>query len=148
MPHLQYPQDNQIAPDARAVLDDFERSYGRPSHIFRLLSWNLRFVRTASEAWHSLVVEPSTLERWVKEAIVVITCSTQETEYCVEGHSHALRRAGLSDDKVRAVQTRRFDGFDDPELSIFQFAAKAAAEPKSLTAAVRRLSKAACGTKP
>lgn len=133
MSHLPYPRDEEIKPEAKAILDDFEAAYGRPSHIFRLMSWNARFLQAASESWHRLVVEPSTLQRWIKEACVVITCSTQQTEYCIEGHSHALRREGLSEDRVRAVQARTFEGFGDPELSIFRFAHKAAADPKSLT---------------
>lgn len=135
MPHLTYPADTEILPEAKAVLDSFQSAYGRPSHIFRALSWNSRFVQTASDAWHRLVVMPSTLDRWVKEAVVVITCSTQKTEYCVQGHSHALRREGLREEQVRAIQTHSFDGFADPELSIFRFAHKAAADSKSLTAA-------------
>jgi len=134
MPHLPYPSDHEIKLKAKTILDDFEAAYGRPSHIFRLLSWNAGFVQAASESWHRLVVEPSTLERWVKEACVVITCSTQQTEYCIEGHSHALRLQGLTDEQVRVVQDRTFEGFADPELSIFHFAHKAAAAPKSLTA--------------
>jgi AhpD family alkylhydroperoxidase len=94
-PHPPDPTDQQIEPEAKGVLGSFQSAYGRPLHIFRNMSWNGRFVPTASEAWHSLVVEPSTLSRWVKEAIVVITCTTQETPYCVEGHSHALRRENL-----------------------------------------------------
>jgi uncharacterized peroxidase-related enzyme len=140
MPHLPYPAENQIPPEARAVLDAFENAYGRPSHIFRAMAWNGRFVRTASEAWHRLVVEPSTLPRWVKEAIVVITCATQQTPYCVQGHSHALRRQGLSESQVKAIQTCSFAGFSEPELSIFHFAHKAAANAKSLDEAdYRRL---------
>lgn len=140
MPHLPYPADHQIPSEAKAVLDDFENAYGRPSHIFRAMSWNGRFVRTASRAWHRLVVEPSTLPRWVKEAIVVITCSTQGTPYCVQGHSHALRRHGLSDSQVKAIQTHSFEGFSNPELAIFRFAHKAAGHPKSLEPAdYRRL---------
>jgi hypothetical protein len=71
MAHLPDPVDDQLEPEAKAVLDSFEAAYGRQSHIFRAMSWNTRFVRTASEAWRSLVVEPSSLPRWVKEAVVV-----------------------------------------------------------------------------
>lgn len=133
MAHLPDPTDQQIKPEAKAVLDNFQAAYGRPSHIFRNMSWNARFVQTASEAWHRLVVEPSTLPRWVKEAVVVITCSAQQTPYCVEGHSHALRRENLSEQQIRAIQTHSFEGFSDPQLSIFRFAHKAAANPKLLT---------------
>jgi uncharacterized peroxidase-related enzyme len=135
MAHLPDPTDQELKPEAKAVLDSFQKAYGRPSHIFRNMSWNARFVRTASDAWHRLVVEQSTLPRWVKEAVVVITCSAQQTQYCVEGHSHALRREKLSEQQVRAIQTHTFEGFSDPELSMFRFAYKAAASPKLLAPA-------------
>jgi uncharacterized peroxidase-related enzyme len=134
MAHLPDPRDEELEPEAKAVLASFEAVYGRPSHVFRAMSWNPRFVRTASEAWHNLVVEPSSLPRWIKEAIVVITCSAQQTPYCVEGHSHALRREQLDERRIAAIQTRSFEGFSDPELSIFRFAHRAAASPKSLNA--------------
>ena len=76
MPLIPYPSDDQIAPECREVLDAFENAYGRPSHIFKVLSHNPRFLITASESWENLVVKQGTLERWVKEAVVVITCST------------------------------------------------------------------------
>ena len=44
-----------------------------------------------------------------------------------------LQRLGLTDEQVRAIQSRTFEGFSDPELSMFQLAHKAAADPKSLT---------------
>jgi uncharacterized peroxidase-related enzyme len=134
MPHLPYPADSQLKPEASEVLKSWEAAYGRPSHILRLLSWNSRFVRTAFDAWHQLVVEPGNLPRWVREGIVVITCSTQQTKYCVEGHSHSLRRQGVSDEQVLAIQRRTFEGFKDPEVSIFRFAHKAAGAPKTLAA--------------
>lgn len=132
MSHLIPPTERELAPEALALLQHFEKSYGRPSHIYKLMSWNPRFVGAAADAWRRLVVETSTLERWLKEAIVVVTCSTQETEYCVQGHSHALRRQGLTDTQVKAVQAHTFEGFADPELSILRFAHKAAGKPKSL----------------
>ena len=132
MPHLPYPSGDEVHPEAKGVLDAFQAAYGRPSHIFLAMAWNGRFVQAASDAWHRLVVQDSTLPRWIKEAVVVITCSTQQTPYCVQGHSHALRRQGLSEAQVRAIQDRSFEGFSDPELSIFRFAHKAAANPKAL----------------
>ena len=125
----------KLHPECRRILDAFEAAYGRPSHIFKLLSRNPRFLTAASESWDSLVVEQGNLERWVKEAVVVITCSTQQTQYCIEGHSHALRREGLSEEQVAAIREHTFAGFSDPELAIFRFAHKAAGAPKTLETA-------------
>src|ERR1700680_3379421 len=135
MAHIPTPPLDKIAPEAKLILEDFQKNYGRPSHIYQAMSWNGRFVSAAADAWRRLVVEPSNLERWLKEAIVVITCSTQQTEYCVQGHSHALRRQGVSETQVEAIRTHTFADFSDPTLSIFRFAHKAARAPKTLTKA-------------
>ncbi len=39
----------------------------------------------------------------------------------------------MSQEQVKAIQDRDFEGFSDPELSIFRFVHKAAADPKTLT---------------
>lgn len=135
MAHIPIPSTDKITSEAKQVLDDFQNNYGRPSHIYQAMSWNGRFLSAAADAWRRLVVEPSNLDRWMKEAIVVITCSTQQTEYCVQGHSHALRRQGVSDAQVEAIRMHTFAGFSEPALSIFQFAHKAARAPKTLTKA-------------
>jgi len=134
MSHLPWPKENEQSPVGKAMIEQFQKKYGRPTHIFPPMSWNERFISAASDAWHRLVVEPSKFPRWIKEAVVVITCSTQGTEYCVQGHSHALRlESKLSASQVKAIQTHTFEGFSDPELSIFRFAHKAAGQPKSMT---------------
>lgn len=135
MPHLPYPPDNAIPAESRAVLQAFQEKYGRPSHIFKVMAPCPPFLVSAWNAWRDIVVNAGTLPRWVKEAVVVITCSTQQTEYCVQGHSHALRREGLIEEQVRAIQTHTFDGFRGPELAMFRFAHKAAAAPKTMTSA-------------
>ena len=133
MPHIPYPREEQISPDCKSILDEFHHNYGRPSHIFRVMSWNPTFLKVASDAWTSIVVKPSRLKRWVKEAIVVITATAQGAEYCIQGHSNALRRQGLSQQIVNEVQNRAFSGYSEPERSIFLFAQTAASSPKSLT---------------
>jgi uncharacterized peroxidase-related enzyme len=133
MPHIPFPPEQSISQESAAILAAFQEKYGRPSHIFRAMSQWPPFLNAAWTAWRDIVVIPGSLERWVKEAVVVITCSTQGTEYCVQGHSHALRREGLSEEQVAAIRSHTFTGFKDPELSIFRFAHKAAAAPKTLT---------------
>lgn len=135
MPHIPYPSDQQVPVESRAVLEEFKQSYGRPSHIFRVMSLDPPFLVAAWNSWRGLVVRPGTLPRWVKEAVVVITCSTQQTEYCIQGHSHALRREGLTEAHVEAIRAHTFTGFADPELSMFRFAHKAAGAPKTLATA-------------
>jgi len=133
MPHIPYQGEEQISPECKSIMDEFRHNYGRDSHIFRVMSWNPTFLKVASNAWTSIVVKPSRLERWVKEAIVVITATAQGAEYCIQGHSHALRRQGLSRQTVNEVQNSAFSGYSEPERSIFVFAQTAASSPKRLT---------------
>lgn len=134
MSHLPPIKEEDWTPQVQESMARWRESYGRPSHIFNVLAGNGNFLDAASTAWLSLLPKDSHLDRWVKECIVVITCSTQSTLYCVQGHSHAIKRQGvLSDDQIRNIQLREFDGFEEKERKIFTFAHKAAGAPKFMT---------------
>ena len=134
MSHLPPIGEEDWSPKVRETMDRWRNCYGRPSHIFNVMAGNAKFLDAAATAWLSLLPDVSHLERWVKECIVVITCSTQSTLYCVQGHSHAIKRQGvLSDEQIKNIQMRKFDDFEDRERKIFTFAHKAAGAPKFMT---------------
>ncbi len=133
MPHIPYPSEKEIPAESKAILEEFESTYGRQSHIFRVMSLHPAFLSTAWSGTKNLIANARNLERWVTEAIVVITASVQKTPYCWQGHSHSLRREGLTQQQVNGIQNQDFSSYSDPERSIFEFAHKAAMAPKMLT---------------
>lgn len=132
MSHIPKKAVEDIPDAAASLLREWEECYSRPSHIYRVMAQNPRFMAASAHAWLELVTRPSRLERWVKEGVVVITCSTQQTPYCVQGHSHAVALQGVPEEKVNAIREHRFEEFDDPERAIFTFAKKAAGTPKQM----------------
>lgn len=134
MSHIPKAEIADIPAEARELLQEWEGSYARPSHIYRVMATNPRVMAATARAWLELVTRPSRLDRWIKEAVVVITCSTQGTPYCVQGHSHAIGLQGLTTEQVAAIREHHFDLFTDPERSIFRFAKKAAGQPKAMVA--------------
>lgn len=133
MSHLPPIDEKDWSPQVQETMARWRANYARPSHIFNVLAGNGNFLNAAATAWLSLLPNESHFPRWIKEAIVVITCSTQSTLYCVQGHSHAIRREGISEDRVRDIQNREFDAFDEKERAMFTFAHKAAGAPKFMT---------------
>ena len=134
MAHIPSTDVSRIPAEAKQLLQEWETAYGRPSHVYRVMATNPRVMAASARAWLDLVTRPSRLPRWVKEAVVVVTCSTQGTVYCVQGHSHAISLQGIAAHQVKAIKEHRFDVFDDPERSIFVFAKKAAGQPKAMSA--------------
>ncbi len=135
MAHLPTLEEEDWTPEAKAAMERWFESYGRPSHIYKVIAGNPAFLKASTEAWLNLVPTETHLPRHIKECIVVITCSTQSTLYCVQGHSHAIKRQGiLSDEQIRQIQMRDFVDFDEKEKAIFNFAHKAAGAPKFMTA--------------
>ena len=135
MSHLPAIEEKDWSPQVQEIMKRWRASYGRPSHIFNVMAGNANFLDAAATAWLGLLPNESHLPRWVKECIVVITCSTQSTLYCVQGHSHAIKRQGiLSDEQIRQIQMREFIDFEERERAIFNFAHKAAGAPKFMTA--------------
>ena len=131
MAHLPTFEEADWNPEAKAAMERWFESYGRPSHIYKVIAGNSAFLKASTEAWLNLVPTDTHLPRHVKEAIVVITCSTQSTLYCVQGHSNAIKRQGVySDEQIRQIQMRDFVDFDDKEIAMFKFSHKAAGAPK------------------
>ena len=134
MAHLPTLEEEDWSPEAKKAMERWFDSYGRPSHIYKVIAGNTDFLKASTEAWLNLVPTETHLPRYMKECIVVITCSTQSTLYCVQGHSHAIKRQGvLTDEQIRQIQMRDFVDFDEKEKAIFNFAHKAAGAPKFMT---------------
>lgn len=135
MSHITPIEQDEWAPEAAEAMEKWFSAYGRPSHIYKVIANNPNFLKASTEAWLTLLPNDSNLPRYMKECIVVITCSTQSTLYCVQGHSHAVKRQGvLNDAQIKQIQDRNFVDFDEKETAIFKFAHKAAGAPKFMTA--------------
>jgi uncharacterized peroxidase-related enzyme len=110
-----------IDPAQNEFLANLEAKSKKANPFFRAMAHNAEALKTFVP-FYAAVVGPGTVERRVKE-LVYLTCSyANECAYCTAAHTAGGRKAGITDDELRALQTEQDHGFTEPERAAIQYA--------------------------
>jgi len=98
MPISRFVEYQQAPPEVRAVYDDIMETRGVDwiNNFWKALA---QHPPTLARTWASLkeVMAPGALDPMVKEMIYVAVSVTNNCEYCINSHTAAARRAGMSE---------------------------------------------------
>ncbi|MCW1842858.1 carboxymuconolactone decarboxylase family protein [Prosthecomicrobium hirschii] len=93
--------DDQMSPEARAVIDDIRttRKTDFINNFWRALANDPALLK---RTWESLkaVMGPGQLDPKVKELIYIAVSAAQSCEYCIHSHTAAARAKGVSDQEL------------------------------------------------
>ncbi|MBT9289487.1 carboxymuconolactone decarboxylase family protein [Prosthecodimorpha staleyi] len=93
--------DDQMTPEARAVIDDIRatRQTDFINNFWRALANDPALLK---RTWDSLkaVMGPGQLDPKVKELIYIAVSVAQSCEYCIHSHTAAARAKGVSDQEL------------------------------------------------
>ena len=93
--------DDQMSPEARAVIDDIRttRQTDFINNFWRALANDPALLK---RTWESLkaVMGPGQLDPKVKELIYIAVSVAQSCEYCIHSHTAAARAKGVSDQEL------------------------------------------------
>ncbi len=98
MPLLPRLEDDQLAPEARAVFEEIRRVRGSDyvNDIWRVLANDPALLaRTWSQTRATMA--PGALDGLTKEFIYLATSVTNDCEYCIRTHTAAARAKGMTD---------------------------------------------------
>jgi AhpD family alkylhydroperoxidase len=90
--------DEQMAPEARAVIDDIRAVRGSPdvNAFWRALAHDPALMRAT---WERLkqVMAPGALDPLVKEMIYIAVSTANGCSYCIHSHTAAARAKGMTE---------------------------------------------------
>ena len=110
-----------IDPGQNEFLAELEARSKRPSHFFRAMANRPEVLKTFVPLYGA-VVGPGSVERRIKE-LVYLTCSyANQCAYCTAAHVASGKKAGVTDEEMRALQTQQDGGFSEPERAAIQYA--------------------------
>jgi AhpD family alkylhydroperoxidase len=98
MPLLPRLEDNQLAPEARAVFDEIRKARGTDyvNDIWRVLANDPALLaRTWSQTRATMA--PGALDGLTKELVYLAASITNDCEYCIRTHTAAARAKGMTD---------------------------------------------------
>ncbi len=112
---------NMVEPAQNDFLASLEAKTKRANHFFRTMA-NRPEALKAFVAFYGAVMGPGSVERRIKE-LVYLTCSyANQCAYCTAAHTASGRKAGVTEDELRALRTGRNDAFSPPERAAIQYA--------------------------
>lgn len=97
-------EDDELAPEAKAVFDDIRATRGSDfvNNFWRVMAHDPALLK---RTWETLkaTMAPGALDPLTKEMIYVAISATNGCEYCVRSHSAAARAKGMSEAQLMEV---------------------------------------------
>lgn len=110
-----------VEPSGNAFLAELERKIGRPSNMYRAMAHRPEALERFAPLYKA-VMGAGSVDRRLNELVYLTVSYANECPYCTAGHMASARRAGVSDDEMRALQTDQDHGFSDPERAAVRYA--------------------------
>jgi uncharacterized peroxidase-related enzyme len=110
-----------LEPSDNAFLAEVERKIGRASHMYRVMAHRPEALERFVPLYKTIMA-PGAVDRRLKELVYLTASYANECPYCTTGHIAAGKRAGISEDEMRALQTDQDHAFSDPERAAIGYA--------------------------
>jgi uncharacterized peroxidase-related enzyme len=102
-------------------LASLEAKSKRANHFFRTMGHRPEVLKSFVPLYGAIMGQGA-VERRVKE-LVYLTCSyANECAYCTAAHVATGRKAAVTEDEMRAIQTEQDHGFSEPERAAIRYA--------------------------
>jgi 8-oxo-dGTP diphosphatase len=110
-----------VEPAANEFLAGLEAKSKKPSPFFRVMAHRSEVLKNFVPLYGA-IMGPGPVDRRIKE-LVYLTCSyANECAFCTWSHVASGKKAGVTDDEMRAIQTEQDHGFSEPEKAAIRYA--------------------------
>jgi uncharacterized peroxidase-related enzyme len=110
-----------IEPAQNDFLAELEKKSGRPSFFFRTMA-NRPEVLKNFVPLYGAIMGPGAVDRRTKELVYLAVSYANRCAYCTAAHVATGRKAGVSEDEMRALQSEQDHGFTAPERAAIRYA--------------------------
>ena len=110
-----------VEPERNEFLAELEKKSNRPNHFFRTMA-NRPEVLKNFVPLYGAIMGPGSVERRMKELVYLTAAYANKCAYCTAAHTATGRKAGVTEDEMRALQTEQDQGFSAPERAAIQYA--------------------------
>ncbi|MBV8732425.1 MAG: carboxymuconolactone decarboxylase family protein, partial [Acidobacteriia bacterium] len=110
-----------VDPQQDEFLAGLEKKGQKSNHFYRTMANRPEVLKTFVP-FYGAIVGPGSVERRIKE-LVYLTCSfANECAYCTAAHTASGKKAGITDEELRALQTEQDHLFSEPERAVIAYA--------------------------
>ncbi len=110
-----------VDPLENEFLAGLEKKSQRANRFFRTMA-NRPEVLQAFVPLYGAVIGPGSVERRIKELVYLACSFANECAYCTASHTASGRKAGITEDELRALQTEQDHAFSEHEQAAIGYA--------------------------
>ena len=110
-----------VEPAQNEYLETLEKKSNRPNHFFRTMAHRADVLKSFVPLYGS-IMGPGSVDRRVKELVYLTVSYANECPYCTAAHTATGKKAGITEDEMRALQTEQDHDFSEAERVAIQYA--------------------------
>jgi uncharacterized peroxidase-related enzyme len=112
---------NLVEPAQNEFLAGLEKRSNSANHFFRTMA-NRPEVLKNFVPLYGAIMGPGAVDRRTKELVYLTVSYSNKCAYCTAAHIASGRKAGVSEDEMRALESEQDSGFSGPERAAIQYA--------------------------
>jgi uncharacterized peroxidase-related enzyme len=110
-----------VEPAQNEFLASLEAKSRKPSPFFRAMAHRPEVLKTFVSLYGA-ITGPGAVDRRIKELVYLACSYANECAFCTSAHVATGKKAGITDDEMRALQTEQDHGFSARERAAIQYA--------------------------
>jgi uncharacterized peroxidase-related enzyme len=115
------PAVRLVDPAQNEFLAGLEAKSKQPNPFFRAMA-NRPETLKSFVPFYSSVVGPGSVERRIKSLVYMACSYANECAFCISANTAGARKAGITEDEMRAIRTEQDQDFNGPERAAIQYA--------------------------
>ena len=110
-----------VEPTQNAYLAELESKGKRENRFFRLLAHKPDALKNFIPLYGA-IMGPGSVDRRTKELAYLSASMANECVYCTAAHKPTARKAGITDEEMRAIETGQYQDFNPADRAVIQYA--------------------------
>jgi uncharacterized peroxidase-related enzyme len=132
MPRLSKLTPSEVNAEVREEFDYYLKERGNVPNMFRTMAHRPDIMRTMTSHFRA-VMNTGTVEKKLKEMIVVRVSFINHCDYCLNSHTALAGRLGVTGEEIAALEKGELGGFGERERLALEFADKLTTDSHSVT---------------
>jgi len=110
-----------VEPAQNEYLAELESKSKRENRFFRLLAHKPDALKNFIPLYGT-IMGPGSVDRRTKELAYLSASMANECAYCTAAHKPTARKAGITDEEMRAIETQQYQDFNAADRAVIQYA--------------------------
>jgi uncharacterized peroxidase-related enzyme len=110
-----------VEPAQNEYLAELESKGRRENRFFRMLAHKPEALKTFVPLY-AAIMGPGSADRRTKELAYLTASIANECAYCTAAHKATARKAGITEEEIRAIETEQYQDFTLADRAVIQYA--------------------------